>query len=57
LKSFDPANSYPQALRRIRSSNAESEKNLILLTNHFLLPTLTIPQLYKCRWRVELFFK
>ena len=27
------------------------------LTNHFLLPPLTIAQLYQCRWQVELFFK
>jgi IS4 transposase len=30
---------------------------LIFLTNNFSLPTLTIPQLYQCRWQVELFFK
>jgi len=44
-------------LRRIHYRDAESEKNLIFLTNNFLLPTLTIAQLYKCRWQVELFFK
>ena len=30
---------------------------MIFLTNNFILPTLTITQLYKCRWQVELFFK
>jgi len=57
LKSFYPAKFYPDPLRRIRYHDAETEKSLVFLTNHFLLPTLTIAQLYKCRWQVELFFK
>ena len=57
LKSFYPAKFYPDRLRRIRYHDAATEKNLIFLTNNFLLPTLTIAQLYKCRWQVELFFK
>lgn len=57
LKSFYPAKSYPEPLRRIRYHDAETEKNLVFLTNNFFLPTLTIAQLYKCRWQVELFFK
>ena len=57
LKSFYPAKFYPEPLRRIRYRDAETAKHLIFLTNNFLLPTLTITQLYKCRWQVELFFK
>ena len=57
LKSFYPAKSYPPSLRRIRYHDAETNKILIFLTNNFSLPSLTIPQLYKCRWQVELFFK
>src|ERR1700730_14771590 len=57
LKSFYPAKHYPKRLRRIHYRDAETEKNLIFLTNNFLLPTLTITQLYQCRWPVELFFK
>jgi len=57
LKSFYPAKHYPEPLRRIRYHDADSDKKLIFLTNNFLLPSLTIPQLYKCRWQVELFFK
>src|SRR5271157_5513896 len=57
LQSFYPAKFYPDRLRRIRYHDAATEKNLIFLTNNFLLPTLTIAQLYKCRWQVELFFK
>jgi len=48
---------YPDALRRITYFDTETENRLVFLTNHFLLPPLTIAQLYKCRWQVELFFK
>ena len=48
---------YPDALRRIRFFDAESKKRLVFLSNQFLPPPLTIAQLYRCRWQVELFFK
>ena len=56
-QSFYPAKSYPDPLRRIPYRDAKTAKTLIFLTNNFLLPTLTIAQLYQCRWQVELFFK
>lgn len=48
---------YPNPLRRISYSAADMGKRLVFLTNNFALPALTIAQLYKCRWQVELFFK
>jgi hypothetical protein len=48
---------YPDRLRRISYKDPESGKVLVFLTNNFDLPALTIAQLYKCRWQVELFFK
>jgi hypothetical protein len=48
---------YPDRLRRISYRDPESGRSLVFLTNNFDLPALTIAQLYKCRWRVELFFK
>jgi Transposase DDE domain/Domain of unknown function (DUF4372) len=48
---------YPDRLRRISYRDPESGKALVFLTNNFDLPALTVAQLYKCRWRVELFFK
>ncbi len=48
---------YPQHLRRIKFCDAEHDKDLVFLTNNFDLPALTIAQLYRCRWQVELFFK
>ena len=35
----------------------ENDKRLGFFTNNFELPALTIAQLNKCRWQVELFFK
>ena len=48
---------YPDRLRRISYRDPESGKTLVFLTNNFDLPALAIAQLYKSRWRVELFFK
>jgi hypothetical protein len=48
---------YPQHLRRIKFYDAEHNRHLVFLTNNFDLPALTIAQLYRCRWQVELFFK
>jgi hypothetical protein len=48
---------YPQHLRRIKFYDAEHGRHLVFLTNNFDLPALTIAQLYRCRWQVELFFK
>ena len=47
---------YPDVLRRIRFKTEEG-KTLVFLTNNFALPALTITELYRCRWQVELFFK
>ena len=48
---------YPDRLRRVSYRDPEDGKVLVFLTNNFDLPALTIAQLYKCRWQVELFFK
>src|SRR5216683_6651664 len=48
---------YPDPLRRIHYFDAEKELRLVFLTNNFLLPALTIAELYRARWRVELSFR
>jgi len=48
---------YPDPLRRIAFYDAETERRFVFLTNNFTLPALSVAQLYKCRWQVELFFK
>ena len=57
LTGFYSASHYPEKLRRIKYHDADMDKTLIFLTNDFSLPALTIAQLYRCRWQVELFFK
>jgi hypothetical protein len=48
---------FPVPMRRIRFKDRDTGKNFVFLTNNFTLPALTITQLYRCRWQVELFFK
>jgi hypothetical protein len=48
---------YPAPLRRVRYVDPTTTKRLTFLTNNFTLPAIVIPQLYKSRWQVELFFR
>jgi hypothetical protein len=57
LNGFYAKKAYPDKLRRIRYYDADNDKRLVFLTNNFLLPAVTIADLYRCRWQVELFFK
>jgi Domain of unknown function (DUF4372)/Transposase DDE domain len=57
LTGFYSRQSYPDKLRRVRFYDAEQERALVFLTNHFGLPALTVSRLYCLRWRVESFFK
>jgi hypothetical protein len=52
-----PKRGYPERLRRVGYFDQESQKRFVFLTNNFLLPALTITELYHCRWKVELFFR
>ena len=57
LTMFYSRQGYPAPLRRVRYYDAAEGRSLTFLTNAFTLPSLTIAQLYKLRWQVELFFK
>ena len=48
---------YPERLRRIRYYDQETDKRIVPITNNWSLPAITIAELYRCRWQVELFFK
>lgn len=48
---------YPIALRRVQFYSVEREQRLVLLTNNFSIPALTVAALYRYRWQIELFFK
>jgi Domain of unknown function (DUF4372)/Transposase DDE domain len=57
LTAISSAKAYPDPLRRVTYFDTETNQRLKFLTNNFLLPALTVTQVYKCRWQVELFFK
>ena len=57
LTGFYSSQDFDTPLRRIRFNDPNTGKRLVFLTNNFVLPALTITELYRCRWQVELFFK
>ena len=57
LTGFYSSQNFETPLRRIRFNDPKTGKRLVFLTNNFVLPALTITELYRCRWQVELFFK
>jgi len=48
---------YKGKIRRITYRDPDTKKRLTFITNRFDLATQTICDLYKARWKVELFFK
>jgi hypothetical protein len=57
LTGFYSKKEYPEKLRRIKYFDAEKGRSFVFLTNQFTLPAITIAELYRYRWRVEIFFK
>jgi uncharacterized protein DUF4372/DDE family transposase len=57
LTAINSAMVYPDPLRRVSYLDVETRKRFKFLTNNFTLPALTIAQIYKSRWQIELFFK
>ena len=57
LTGFYSCQDFATPLRRIRFKDPVTGKRLVFLTNNFALPAITITELYRCRWQVELFFK
>jgi IS4 transposase len=48
---------YPEKLRRIKYFDADKGRSFDFLTNQFTLPPVIIAELYRYRWRIEIFFK
>lgn len=48
---------YPAPLRRISYHSQDIAKRFVFLTNDFFLPPLTVAEIYRSRWQIELFFK
>ena len=57
LTGYTSSKGYPDKLRRTRYFDGETEKLLTFLSKNFFIPALTITQLHKCRWQIELFFR
>ena len=57
LTGFYSKKDYPEKLRRIKYFDSEKGRSFVFLTNQFTLPPLTIAEIYRYRWRVEIFFK
>ena len=57
LNNYYVAIDYPKKIRRIKFYDQESGKTFIFLTNNFHLKATEVAQLYKHRWKIELFFK
>ena len=57
LPGFYASKDYPEKLRRVKVFDTENNRTLNFLTNQFLFPAITISDLYRQRWQVELFFK
>jgi hypothetical protein len=57
LTGYYSSKSYPEKIRRIKYYDSETEITFVFLTNNFKLSPLTVADLYRCRWQVELFFK
>ena len=57
LNNFYPSKFYPEKMRRIKFVDKETKKEFIFLTNNFDLAAADVAQLYKHRWKIELFFK
>ena len=57
LTVYQSAADYPEKLRLIKFFDSEHNQRLTFLTNNFVIDALVIAQLYKARWKIELFFK
>ncbi len=57
LTGFYSKKDYPEKVRRVKFFDAEKGRSFVFLTNQFMLPAHTIAELYRYRWRVEIFFK
>ena len=57
LTGLNTKKKYPKPLRRVKYHDSETGKTLNLLTNNEIISAQTVADLYRYRWKVELFFK
>ena len=57
LSSFYPSRFYPEKIRRIKFYDSEKDSQIVILTNNFSIAASTVAELFRNRWKIELFFK
>ncbi len=48
---------FPSLLRKVRYYDEETNRDFVFLTNNLNVPALTVPKIYRLRWRIETFFR
>jgi len=57
LTGYKSSKFYPDKLRRVKYYDSENDSHLVFLSNNFDVSALTVADLYRNRWKIELFFK
>ncbi len=57
LTEYYPSKRYPEEIRLVNYWDEEQSREFLFLTNDFSITALQVAELYKNRWKVELFFK
>lgn len=57
LSNYYAQKDYPEKLRQVKYYDSKHDRHLVFLSNNFILSSLQIAELYKCRWRIEIFFR
>jgi hypothetical protein len=57
LTGYQSSRNYPDKLRRVKYYDSENDRSLVFLTNNVDISALTVADLYRHRWKIELFFK
>ena len=52
-----PRAAFPWLLRKVRYFDPETSRDLVFLTNHLEIPAITVANIYRMRWQIELFFR
>ena len=48
---------FASLLRKVLYYDEETNRDFVFLTNNLNVPALTVPKIYRLRWRIETFFR